>query len=461
MKQLLVMLENFGYSPTCKELLMKNLTKVDPQIFKLVKEEEKRQKDVLEMIPSENYTSQAVMEAMGTVLINKYSEGYPKRRYYQGNAVADEVEMLAEERAKKIFDVPYVNVQPHSGSPANLAVFVALLKPFKGKIMGLSMAFGGHLTHGQPVSSTGKFFKSVQYTLGKNGYLDFKAIEEQALKEKPDIIVCGFTAYPRTVDFKKFAAIADKVGAYLLADMSHITGLVVAGVHPSPVPFAHIVTTTTHKTLRGPRGAMIMVTEKGLKKNPDLPKLIDTAIIPGLQGGPHDNQTAAIAVALKEAAAPSFKKYGAQIVKNNQVLAQELLKYGFNLSTGGSDNHLILIDLKNKGINGKLAAIALEEAGIVINANSVPFDGMPPLYPSGIRLGTPAITTRGMKENQMKKIAAWINEVVEEIKDEKLPEGKEERREFMKSYKNHLAGNKKLQQIKKEIKTLCSKFPLP
>src|SRR3972149_1455122 len=248
---------------------MSILKSTDPQIFKLVKKEEERQKNVLEMIPSENYASQAVMEAMGTVLGNKYSEGYPKRRYYQGNDVIDAVEVLAQERAKKIFGVPYVNVQPHSGSPANLAVYVALLEPLKGKIMRLSLAFGGHLTHGQPVSATGKFFKSVQYTLGKDGHLDYDAIEKQAEKEKPDIIVCGFTAYPRIIDFKRFAQIADKVGAYLMAAIAHITGLIVAGAHPSPAPYAHIITTTTHKTLRGPRGALIMVTANGIKKDPD------------------------------------------------------------------------------------------------------------------------------------------------------------------------------------------------
>lgn len=440
---------------------MATLKTTDPQIYNLVKAEEKRQKDVLEMIPSENYASEAVMEAMGTVLANKYSEGYPKKRYYQGNEVVDQVEMLAQERAKKLFGVPFVNVQPHSGSPANLAVYVALLEPLKGKIMGLSLASGGHLTHGQSVSATGKFFKSAQYTLGKDGYLDYEAIEKQAVKEKPDIIVCGFTAYPRIIDFKKFAAIADKVGAYLMADIAHITGLIVAGVHPSPVPYVHIVTTTTHKTLRGPRGAMIMVTEKGLKKNPDLPKQIDSAIIPGLQGGPHDNQTAAIAVCLKEVSTPAFKKYGEQIVKNSQVLARELLRYNFDLATGGSDNHLILIDLRGKKVNGAVAALALEVAGIVLNKNSVPNDPMPPFYPSGMRLGTPAITTRSMKEKEMVKIAKWINEVVTEVSGEELPIDKEVRSEFWKDFRKKVAKNKKLLAISKEVKSFCAKFPVP
>lgn len=433
----------------------------DPVVFKLIKKEEKRQKEVLEMIPSENYTSAEVLEALGTVLNNKYSEGYPKKRYYQGNAVIDEVEILAEQRAEKLFKVPYVNVQALSGSAMNLAVYVALLEPLKGKIMGLSLAFGGHLTHGQPQSASGKFYKSVLYTLGKDGKLDFDAIEKQALKEKPDIIVCGFTAYPRVIDFKRFGQIADKVGAYLLADISHIAGLVAGGAHPSPVPYVHIVTTTTHKTLRGPRGALIMVTDKGLKKDPNLGKKIDTAIIPGIQGGPHDNQTAAIAVSLKEASTPEFKKYSLQIVKNAKKLAEELNKYGFNLISGGTDNHLLLIDLANKQVNGAIAALALEVAGIVVNKNGVPNDPMPPFYPSGIRLGTPAITTRGMKEKEMVKIAKWIQDAIDEVENYQLPDDKEERKEFWKKFKRDIYKNKRLLQIAREVKTLTAKFPLP
>jgi glycine hydroxymethyltransferase len=332
----------------------------------------------------------------------------------------------------------------------NLAVYFALLEPLKGKIMGLSLAFGGHLTHGQPQSASGKFFKSALYTLGKDSKLDFAAIEKQAIKEKPDIIVCGFTAYSSIIDFKKFGEIADKVGAYLLADISHIAGLVAAGVHPSPVPYAHIVTTTTHKTLRGPRGALIMVTDKGIKKDPELPKKIDTAIIPGLQGGPHDNQTAAIAVSLLEASKPAFKLYAKQIVANSKALAKELLKYGFDLVGGESENHLILIDLRNKKVNGAIAAFALEIAGIVVNKNGVPFDTNPPFYPSGIRLGTPAITTRGLREKDMIKVAKWINLAIEEVSTYQLPENKEQRKEDF----NLLA-------IAKEVKALTSKFPLP
>ncbi len=438
---------------------MNFLKKTDPQIYKLILEEEKRQKEVLEMIPSENYASKAVMEALGTVLTNKYSEGYPKKRYYQGNKVVDDVEILAQERAKKLFKVPYVNVQPLSGSPANAAVYMAVLNP-GDKLMGLSLVFGGHLTHGAPLTFSSRFFKSVSYDLGYDRFLDYEQIEKLALKEKPKIIICGFTAYPRIIDFKRFAQIADKVGAYLLADISHITGLILAGVHPSPVQYAHIITTTTHKTLRGPRGAMIMVTEKGLKKNPDLGKKIDSAIIPGLQGGPHDNQTAAIAVALLEASKPSFKQYGKQVVKNSKALAKELIKHGFDLVSGGTENHLILIDLNNKKVNGAVAALALETAGIVLNKNGVPFDTNPPFYPSGIRLGTPAITTRGLKEKDMVKVANWMNRAVEEVKGFDLPKDKEERKKLWQKLKVEIVKNKKLLQIAKEIKNFTAKFPI-
>lgn len=438
---------------------MKTLKSSDPHIYKLIKREEKRQRDVLEMIPSENYTSKGVMEALGSVLTNKYSEGYPKKRYYQGNAVADEVEILAQERAKKLFGVPYVNVQALSGSPANSAVFFATLNP-GDTLMGLKLAFGGHLTHGLPLNISGKFYRSVQYELGKDSLLDFAAIEKLAMKEKPKLIICGFTAYSQIIDFKKFAAIADKVGAYLMADVSHIAGLIAAGVHPSPVPYAHIVTTTTHKTLRGPRGALIMVTDKGLKKDADLPQKIDSAIIPGLQGGPHDNQTAAIAVALKEADTAAFKKYGEQIVKNTKVLSSALQTYDFDLVSGGSENHLILIDLKNKEINGAVAALALEVAGIVVNKNGVPFDTMPPFYPSGIRLGTPAITTRGMKEKEMKKVAEWINRALTEVTGFQMSLDKEERRLQWQKYKALILKNKQLVIIGKEVQQFCKQFPL-
>ena len=440
---------------------MKHLKATDPQTYNLIKEEEKRQEEVLEMIPSENYTSKAVMEALGSVLTNKYSEGYPSRRYYQGNKVIDSVEILAQERAKKLFGVPHVNAQPYSGSPANTAVYLALLKPFEDKIMGLSLAFGGHLTHGSPVSISGKYFKAVPYYLDKNGLIDYGEVEKLALKEKPKIIVCGATAYPRIIDFKKFGEIADSIDAYLLADISHIAGLIVGGAHPNPVPFVHIMMTTTHKTLRGPKGAMIMVTEKGLKKDSELTEKIDKAVFPGLQGGPHDNQTAAIAVSLLEASGPSFKIYVKQIVKNAKVLAEELKKYKFNLVSGGTDNHLLLIDLSNKKVNGALAAFALEIAGIVVNKNAVPNDPMPPFYPSGIRLGTPAITTRDMREKEMVKIAKWINNVTEEIKGDELPKEKESRSYFWKEFRRRVRENKKLLEINGEIKEFCAKFPVP
>jgi len=452
---------------------MANLSSVDPQTAQIINNEKRRQQDVLQLIPSENYTSPAVLEALGSVFTNKYSEGYPKKRYYQGNKFVDDIEILAQERAKKLFNVPHANVQPYSGSPANTAVYLALLEPNKDKIMGLSLAFGGHLTHGSPVSISGKYFKTVPYELGRNGKLDFAAVEKIAKSEKPKIIVCGFTAYPLTVDFEKFAKIADSVGAYLLADISHIAGLVVAGTHPSPAPHAHVVMTTTHKTLRGPRGAMLMVTKKGLQKDPELADKIDKAVFPGLQGGPHDNQTAAIAVALKEASTPEFKKYGQQIVKNSKTLASELTRHGFTLSGGGSENHLILIDLQNLNLNGAPVAFALEVAGIVVNKNGVPFDPMPPFYPSGIRLGTPSVTTRGMKEAEMKKIAVWIKEVVDEIKNEKLPEDKqslrsssstvglkEKRSGFLKDFKNKYSNNKKLLSIAKEVQSLTKQFPI-
>jgi glycine hydroxymethyltransferase len=438
---------------------MKALKKTDPQIRELIKKEEKRLQETLEMIPSNNFQSKAVLEALGSIYNYKYSEGYPNKRYYQGQKFADEVEVLAQERAKKLFGVSYVNVQPYSGSPANSAIYFALLEP-KDKIMGLSLAFGGHLTHGSPVSFSGKYFTIVPYKLDKKGIIDYDEAEKLALEEKPKIIVCGATAYPRIIDFKRFGQIADKCGAYLLADISHIAGLVAAGVHPSPVPYVHIVMTTTHKTLRGPRGAMIMVTDKGLKKDPELGDKINKAVFPGLQGGPHDNQTAAIAVALKEASSSSFKKYGQQIVANSKALAKGLIADGFNLVSGGTDNHLILVDLSNKKANGALAALALEIAGIIVNKNAVPNDPMPPFYPSGIRIGTAALTTRGLKEKEMVKIAKWINEAISEVKGRELPSDKEKRREFWREFKTKAVKNKKLLEISKEVKKLSLKFPL-
>jgi glycine hydroxymethyltransferase len=441
--------------------MMNKLKKTDPQIYHLIKQEERRQKEVLEMIASENYASQAVMEALGTVLTNKYSEGFPKKRYYQGNENIDGIESLAQERAMKLFGVPYVNVQALSGAPANSAVYFALLENGE-KLMGLSLTSGGHITHGHRLGLSGRLFTFAHYTLGEDGFLDYGEIEKQVMKEKPKLLICGYTAYPRQIDFKRFGEIAKKAGAWLMADISHITGLIVAGAHPSPVPYVDIVTTTTHKTLRGPRGALIMVTANGLKKDPELPKKIETAIIPGLQGGPHDNQTAAIAVALKEASTAGFKKYGQQVVKNARELAERLSDEGFELVSGGTENHLLLIDLRNKRVNGRVAAIALEAAGIVLNYNGVPGDPMPPLFSSGIRLGTPAITTRGMKEKDMKKIAKWYALAIAEVAGMELPaDDKVKRSMLMKKYKAEIAKNKKLRKIAAEVKRFTAKFPTP
>lgn len=440
---------------------MKHLKVTDPEIYALIKAEEKRQQDVLEMIPSENYTSQAVMEALGSVLTNKYSEGFPHKRYYQGNEFIDSVELLATERAKKLFGVPYVNVQPLSGSPANSAVYFAMLEN-GDKIMGLSLASGGHITHGHKLGLSGRLFTFAHYDLGKDDTLDYALIAKQVQQEKPKLLICGFTAYSRTIDFAAFRKIADSVGAWLMADISHITGLVVAGVHPSPAAYADIITTTTHKTLRGPRGAMIMVTDRGLTREPKLPQKIETAIIPGLQGGPHDNQTAAIAVALEEASTPAFRKYGKQIVANAKALAEALMEHDFAVVSGGTDNHLILIDLRNKTVNGRVAAVALEKAGIVVNYNGVPRETMPPLFASGIRLGTPALTTRGMKEKDMKKIASWMQRAVQEVEGMELPtDDREKRSALMKMYREAIEKNTQLRAIAKEIRSFVSQFPVP
>ncbi len=411
------------------------LKKQDPQIAKLIDLETERQKTSLQMIPSENHCSPAVREALGSILTDKYAEGYPGKRYYGGNQFIDKVESLCIERAKKMFKVEHVNVQPHSGSPANAAVYVATCLPGE-TIMGLALPMGGHLTHGTKVSFGGKFFNSVQYGVDEKTHLiNYEKLAKLVQETKPKLMWVGATAYPRIFDWKKLGQIADSVGAYLVADIAHIAGLVAGGAHPSPVPYVHIVTTTTHKTLRGPRGGMIMVTKKGIEKDIDLPKKIDKAVFPGLQGGPHENAIAAIAVCLKEAATPAFKKYANQIVKNAKILADEVKKYGFNLVSGGTDNHLILIDLRNKNITGSEAQDLLEEAGITINKNSIPYDPAPPFRPSGIRMGTPAITTRGMKEKEMKKIAQWINEVI--------------------------SNPSSVKKVREEIKKFCKKFPLP
>ena len=423
--------------------------------------EEKRQQETLMLIPSENYASKKVREYVGSRLSNKYSEGYSKRRYYQGNDFIDEIEMLAIEKAKKLFKVPHVNVQPYSGSPANSEIIFALAN-FGDKIMGLMLSAGGHLTHGHPdITFSGRYFKSVQFGLDKDGLLDYKKIEELAKKEKPKVMIIGTTAYPLAFDWKKFAEIADSINAYLVADISHVSGLILGGVYPDPSLFAHVLMTTTHKTLRGPRGAMIMVTHKGIKKDPELPAKIDKAVFPGLQGGPHNNTTAGIAQALIEADSPEFRKYAGQIVKNASSLAKYLSDGGLTLVGGTTECHLMVVDLRPLGLSGNIVAEALEVAGIVVNRNSVPFDPMPPFYPSGIRLGTPAATTRGMKEKEMKKIADWILEVVKHVKDNKLPNDQEERRIYIKNFKKQVQKDRFLLDISKKVKSFLIKYSIP
>jgi len=439
---------------------MKFIKKVDPEIAELIKQEEKRQKETLMMIPSENIASHAVEEAMGSILGNKYGEGYPQRRYYQGNQFIDQLETLVIERAKKLFKVEAVNVQPLSGSPANFAVYTALLNP-GDTIMGLSLSSGGHLTHGAPFTASSKYFHSVQYDTDKNGLIDYDKLRTLAKKSKPKIIIASTTAYARILDWKKFSDIADEVGSFLMADISHLAGLIAAGVYPSPAPFVHIITTTTHKTLRGPRGAMIMTTQKGLKKDPDLAKKINKGIIPGIQGGPHFNNIAAIGIALKEASTNSFKRYAAQILKNAQILASELIKYDFNLITGGTDSHLILVDLRNKGLLGNTAAEGLESVRIVINRNGIPYDPNPPFYPSGIRMGTPGITSRGMKEKETKIIAKLINQTINALIETKIKlKINSEQEKDKKIRQEIIKKTPSLKQINKTVKQLCHKFPL-
>jgi len=440
---------------------VKYLKKTDSQIYSLIKAEEKRQAETLMMIPSENMSSAATLEAVGSCLGNKYAEGYPFKRYYQGQEVVDQIETVAIERAKKVFDVPHANVQAHSGSPANLAAYLAMTKP-GAKIMGLDLSHGGHLTHGAKASASSIFFKSASYVLGEDGKMDYNAIEKLALKEKPQVIVAGITAYPLQVDWAKFAKIADKVNAFLMADIAHLAGLVAGGAYPSPVPHVHLVTTTTHKTLRGPRGALIMVTNKGLKKDPDLAKKVDQAVFPRLQGGPHMNAIAGIAVALKEAQTASFKRYAAKVIKNSQAMAEQLIKEGFELVAGGSNTHLILIDLKNKGLLGNTVAEAFEAANIVLNRNSVPHDPNPPFYPSGIRMGTPGITTRGMGVREMKIIAKCMGEIVEDLVQIKEKEDIQLDQEKKASVRQKIiAQSKEIKKTKKIIKNLCRQYSLP
>ncbi|MBC8468096.1 MAG: serine hydroxymethyltransferase [Planctomycetes bacterium] len=407
------------------------LEQYDPQIYELMRQEAARQSGSIRLIPSENYVSKAVMLASGSCLTNKYAEGYPGKRYYEGQQVTDLIERMARDRVKKIFKADHANVQPYSGSVANLAAYSALINP-GDTIMGLSLVHGGHLTHGWKVSVTSKFYNSVPYPVDhETGRLDFDHIADLAKKHKPKVIVSGATAYPREIDFEKFGQIAKDIGAYHISDIAHIAGLVVAGIHKSPVPYADVVSTTSHKTLRGPRGGMLLCKAEHAEK-------IDKAVFPGLQGGPHMHTLTAIAVAMAEADTPEFVAYAKQVVKNAKALADKLLEYGFNLVSGGTDNHLILIDLRNKNIPGRKLAKALDRARIVTNYNTVPGDPAPPSNPSGLRIGTPAITTRGMREPEAEQVAAFINKVVENIDNETV-----------------------IEELEKEVLLLCSQFPVP
>lgn len=433
----------------------------DPEVYQILDRERQRQREGVELIPSENYVSEAVLEALGTIFTNKYSEGYPGRRYYGGNENVDDVERLAQDRAKKLFGVPHANVQPYSGSPANLAVYLATCQP-GDPIMGQNLPDGGHLTHGWKVSVTGTYYRSVPYHVRSDGYIDFDEVWQLAREHRPHLIWCGATAYAREFPFEKFAAVADEIGAVFAADIAHIAGLVIAGVHKSPVPYAHIVTTTTHKTLRGPRGAMIMVTQKGLDKDSELAERIDRAIFPGLQGGPHDHTTAAIAVALGEAAQPSFREYGRQIVSNAKALAQGLLRRGFKLVTGGTDNHMILLDLTPGGPGrGVFLQEALDRVGITVNKNTIPGEPSSAFYPSGIRLGTPAATTRGMREAEMDRIAGWMADVADEVAEFKLPEGREERAAQLRKFRRAIEENRRLAAMREDVRSFCLRFPVP
>ncbi len=426
---------------------MSELKNFDPELFQAIENELERQKHKLEMIASENIVSKAVMEAQGSVLTNKYAEGYPGHRYYGGCEYVDVAENLAIERAKKIFGCEYANVQPHSGSQANMAVYFSVLNP-GDKVLAMNLSHGGHLTHGSTVNFSGKLFNIIAYGVDKEtGYINYDELIALAKKEKPKMIIAGASAYSRTLDFKKFREAADACGAYLFTDMAHIAGLVAAGCHPSPIPYSDFVTTTTHKTLRGPRGGMILLgkdtpnkmgivaPKSGRTKN--MSEIVDGNIFPGIQGGPLMHVIAAKAVAFKEALEPSFKTYQEQVVKNSKALAKAFIENGFTLVSGGTDNHLILVDLTNKKVNGKDATEALDKASITVNKNGIPYDTLPPTVTSGIRLGTPALTTRGMKEAEMKTIAGYINDVI-----------------------NNITDDKKLKEIAIEVEKLCNNFPI-
>lgn len=409
---------------------MNNLKKQDPKVYKATLGEIKRQQEGMELIASENYVSEAVLEALGSVFTNKYSEGYPRKRYYAGQEFTDVVESLAIERAKKLFGADHANVQPLSGAPANMIAYNAILKP-GDTVLGMDLSHGGHLTHGHPVTLSAQIYNFIRYKTKADGLIDYKELEEMAKKHKPKLILAGFSAYTRQLDYKKFASIAKKIGAITMIDVAHIAGLIAGKAIPNPVPYFDIVTTTTHKTLRGPRGGMILCKAK-------YAQAIDKSTFPGFQGGPHENNIAAKAVAFGEALEPSFKKYAKQIIKNAKVLEQELKKYGFKLMFGGTDNHMVLVDVFSSfGLSGKEAEKALDKVGITLNKNMIPDDPRSPMDPSGIRIGVPAVTTRGMKEKEIKVIAKWIKEVCENHTDEKM-----------------------LKKTHKEVINLCKKFPL-
>ena len=405
-----------------------NVKKTDPEIYNAIEKELERQRNKIELIASENIVSNSVMEAMGSYLTNKYAEGYPAHRYYGGCEYVDIAESLAIERAKKIFGAEHANVQPHSGAQANMAVYFAILQP-GDTVLGMNLSHGGHLSHGSKVNSSGMLYNFIPYGVDeKTGRIDYDEVERLAIEHKPKLVLAGASAYPREIDFKRFKEIADKVGAIFMVDMAHIAGLVAAGLHQNPVEYADIVTTTTHKTLRGPRGGLILCKE-------EYAKAIDKAVFPGTQGGPLMHVIASKAVCFGEALKPEFKEYQEQIIKNAKVLADELIGYGFNLVSGGTDNHLMLIDLRNKGITGKELEERLDSVGITLNKNSVPFDTEKPSITSGVRIGTPAVTTRGFKEGEMKKIAKLINMTVEEFDTKK-------------------------EEIAKEVSEICKQFPI-
>jgi glycine hydroxymethyltransferase len=448
--------------------LRSRYNRVVENIDELIKKEEKRQGDTLSLIPSENYASRVVREAMGSVFANKYAEGYPGKRYYQGNGVVDEMERDCQEKAKKLFGAAYANVQPLSGAAANLAILWGLRMSPEDVQLSQHLSSGGHLSMGQDVSVTSVIMRPEYYHLTTDGQIDWEELETKARQFKPRIIWSGGTAYTKIFDWEKYRKIADEVGAYFVADISHIGGLVAGGVHPSPMPYADVVMTTTHKSFRGPRGAMIMVSGLGLKKDPDLAKKIDKGVFPGVQGGPHMETVAALSVALDEAGKPEFNQYAGQVVKNAKKLAEELLQKGYQLVGGGTENHMVWIDLTDKGIDGWAVAWALESAGLIVNRQTVPGEKRSAYYPSGIRLGTPAVTTRGMKEKEITQIAEWIDTVIEDCRllvISKYPGmgsgDKNQDQELRKRFKQEIAGEPNLQKIKQEVAGLGRKFPIP